>query len=912
MSGPRPPRLYRPGRWALVGLSIFVPGSRREAWLEEWAGELWVLLRRAERRTSGSASSGSGVVALVRYLAGAPWSAAHAIKEEWMSDIWQDVRYGARSLLRSPAYLVVAVVTLALGIGANTTVFSLVNGLLLREPAGIASPDQLVRLGRGQLRAGATTQQDGRFDNWSYPVYLDFRERADWFSGVAGFANAGSLIVGTGVDARAVPGQLVSHNYFDVLGVDLALGRDFVPEETASAGAGPVVVISHALWRERFSGRRDAIGEALVINGRSFEVVGVAPREFRGSNILAAPTDVWIPASMIATAYGPGTESMLGRRGSSWFWIFARLAPGTGFEQVEVATQTLYARFDEEHPDVAGQGVSVARGIGMTPSDRTEAVRLTRILLAIVGVLLLIACANLAGLALARGAGRTAELGVRTALGASRPRLVRQLLTESLLVALLGGAAALGITWLAAGELHRLVPYSLSVAFEVDRAVLVFALVAALSAAVLFGLLPALRATRRDVRDVLAGTSRSVAGGGTRLRRGLVALQLALSFVLLAGTGLLLRSLYEARTLDPGFAADEVATVDLDVGMRSGHDEEAGRLFYRRLREETGAIPGIEAVGLVGEIPIAHFQSNHTPIAPGEEPGQRPKGTPPPPPVLSNTADAGYFDAIGLPLLAGRTFEPGDYGENAPQVAVISRTLAERFFGDDDPVGRTLPFGAEPDWKQSTRVVGVVGALRNRSLAAEPWAQYWIPFDRNYRGGMTLVARTPGDPEAMAAKLGQVVERIDPGMPILQAGSLRSRIGGTLGETRVVSALIAVLGALALLLAAVGLYGVMTYTVARRGRELGIRVALGATSADVRRMIVGEGLLVGAIGLGAGIALALAGLRLLQGMLFDTRPADPLALSAAAVVLMVVTLFASILPARRATRVQPREVLEQE
>lgn len=908
MSGADWPSQLRAARVWLGLVSALVPGSRRRAWLAEWEGELWELWRRAGRSPRRYGVRG---LAVARYLAGAPWSAAWELKEEWMGDLWQDVRYGTRSLRRSPGFVAVAVVTLALGIGANTTVFSLVNGLLLREPPGIAAPERLVRLGRGHLRADAGTQASGRFDNWSYPVYRDLRERADWFSGVAGFASAGSAILGTGQDAEAVPAQLASDNYFDVLGVRLALGRDFVPEETATAGAGPVAIISHDLWQRRFGGRDDVLGASLVVNGRSFEVVGVAPPDFAGSDILRAPADLWIPTSMIETAYGPDTASMLDRRGSSWFWVFARLAPDVTFEQAAAATEDLYVRFDEEHPDLAGQGISVIRGVGMTPGDRAQAERMSRLLLGIVGVVLLIACANLAGLTLARGTGRRPEMSVRSALGASRPRLVRQLLTEAVLLALLGGAAAVGVAWLAAGHLHALVPYGLSVGLEPDGAVLAFALGSALVAAVLFGLLPALRSSRPDLRDALAGSNRSVAASGTRLRQGLVALQLALSFVLLAGTGVLLRSLDAARAVDPGFAADRVAILSLDAGMRSGHDEDAGRLFYRQVRDATAALPEVDAVGLVAELPIVDFQSNHTPRPSGETTERPPPGTTPPVPVLANYADAGYFDAMGLPLLAGRAFEPGDHGEEAPRVVVINRTLAERFFGDENPVGRTLPFMTEPN-DVPARVIGVVGAFRNRSLRAEPAAQYWAPFDRYYRGDMTLVAGTDGSPTALGRRLAGVVETIDPGMPVLRTAGLRELIGGTLGETRMVSVLIAVFGAIALLLGVVGLYGVMAITVERRTRELGIRVAIGATGSDIRRLIIGQGLRVAALGLLVGLGLALAGLRLLQGLLFGTRPADPLALAAAALVLLAATLAAAVIPVRRATRVEPIRALAEE
>ena len=890
-------RVVRAGRSWIALVSRLVPEARRSDWREEWEAELWQLWRRAgrARRPRGGRSA-----AVVRYLVGAPSSALWEIREEVMTDLWQDVRYAVRTLSASPGFLAVAVLTLALGIGANTTVFSLVNGLLFREPAAVVSPDRLVRIGRGHPPT---------FDNWSYPVYRDFRERAEWFSGVAGFANAGSLVVGHGTDAEAVPAQLVSHGYFDVLGVRPHLGREFVPEETATPGAGPMVVISHSFWQRRFGGRDGVVGTMLPVNGRDLEVIGVAPREFGGVDVFTRAPDLWIPSSMIALAFGPGAESMLERRGSSWFDLFARLGPDVSYAAADAATRALYARFDEEHPELAGQGVWLSRGVAMTPEDRTAAARVGRMLLGIVLLVLLIACANLAGLALARGAARTGEMGIRSALGASRTRVVRQLLTESFLVALAGGGVALAVTHMVAGRLSLIIPYDVSAEFRPDLRVVLFALGAVLFAAAFFGLLPALRASRADVRTVLAGSSRRVVGPGSRLRRGLVTIQLALSFVLLAGTGALLRSLHNARTIDPGFAADSAVVMTLDAGMRSGYDEDAGRAFFRRLREEIAALPGVVAVGVVAEVPIVDFQSNHTTTEKGEE---RDPDAPPPVPVLYNTADAGYFEAAGIPLLAGRTFGPPDLGSEAPPVAVINHALARRYFDGQDPVGRLLPFEAEPDWNATTRVIGVVADHHNLSLRGEPRPQYWIPFDRHYRGAMTLVARTAGDAAPFARQLTEVVERVDPGMPVLRSASLRELVGGTLRDTRLVSTLVTVLALIALLLAAVGLYGVMAFTVAWRTRELGVRIALGATGRDIVGMVVGQGLRLALVGLVAGIALALAGLHVIRGILFGVSPSDPLALAGAAAILIATTAAATFVPARRATRVEPVQAMEQE
>ena len=895
-------RLLRAARAWLAVLSNLVPEPRREYWLEEWEGELWELWRRAgrvPRRYGGRAAAVAG------YSLGAPWSALWELKEEWMTELWRDVRYAVRTLARAPGYVVVAVVTLALGIGANTTVFSLVNGLLFRDPPGIVAGDDLVRLGRGHAEAGD-------FDNWSLPVFRDFRDRSDWYSGVAGYTNAGSLVIGRGVDARAVAGQAVSDNFFDLLGVRMELGRDFVPEETAAMGEGPLVVISHGLWQSRFAGNAYVLGQTLAVNGRDLEIVGVAPAGFAGADIFTSPPDIWIPITMMAAAWGPSANDFWDARGTSFFWVFGRLSPGVTLTQARSATETLYARLDEQHPELAGQGIRVVAGVGMTPDERQEATTISGLLLGIVLLVLLIACANLAGLALARGASRRGEVGVRTALGASRIRVVRQFLTESLLVALAGGGVAVGITWVASGWLPAVLPQSVSVGFRPDGRVVLFALGTTVVAGVVFGLLPSVRSSRTDVLSVLAGDSRSIAGKGTRLRRGLVTVQLALSFVLLAGTGLMLKSLYNARVVDPGFDPDGTAVVSLDAGMRSGYDSDAGRDFFRRLRDAARALPGVDAAGLSETLPLVGGRANHTPYPRGPRPRRDPN-QPPPAPVYFGAADAGYFQAAGIEFIAGRTFGPQDNGDNAEPVAVINQTLARRFFGPgENPVGRELPFAAHPDREVPTRVVGVVRDFRNISLSQAPRSAYWYPWDRSYAGRMILVARGAGDPSALAARLGDLVERIDPGMPVLRAASLRTLVGGTLAETRTVSTLIAIFGLIALALAAVGLYGVMAYSVAQRTRELGVRIALGADSRDVLGLVLRQGIRVIVAGLLLGLGASLAGLRLLENLLYDVAPGDPLALTLGAAVLALVAALAAFVPAWKATRVEPVTALKEE
>lgn len=588
--------------------------------------------------------------------------------------------------------------------------------------------------------------------------------------------------------------------------------------------------------------------------------------------------------------------------------MVARRAEGVSLKRARSLTESLYATFDEEHPDLAGQGVRVVPGVGLRPDERADAGRIGRLLMGVVLLVLLIACANLAGLALARGAVRRGELAVRAALGASRARVIRLLLTESLLVAVLGAAAALGLTAAVSGGLPRLVPFRMSVGFAPDATVVLFGIGVAVAAGVLFGLLPAFSSSRTELREALSVATRSATPGSTVLRQGLVAVQLALSFVLLAGTALLGRSLYAARRTDPGFDADRVAVVSLDLRRRGGYDDASGRVFYDRLRENVASLPGVEAVGVVAELPIADFQSNHTPVGPDET---LTRDSPRRAPVYGNLADAGYFRAQGIRLVRGRLFEPGDEGANAEPVAVINEALARRFFGDEDLVGRELPFLADPDGERA-RVVGVVADHQHMSLRLPARSVYWVPFGRWYRGDMSLVARTPGEVAALVPRVAAQVERLDPGMPVLRAASERQLIGGTLRETRMVSALIAIFGVLALVLAAVGLYGAVAYSVARRTREIGVRIAMGATARDVLRMVLGQGVRVGLAGLGVGLAAALAALRLLRGLLFQVSPADPLSLAGGAAVLLAVVVVATAVPARRATTVEPARALSDE
>ncbi|HEX6630488.1 MAG TPA: ABC transporter permease [Gemmatimonadaceae bacterium] len=807
---------------------------------------------------------------------------------------WRDARYAARALRRSPLFTLVAVVSLAIGIGATTAVATLANALLLEPPPGVGTPERVVDVGR---------TQDGRgFDTFSYPNYRDVRERVRTLAGLAAVRpepQPVSLATADGVEA--VQARSVSANYFDVLQAHPALGRFFVADEDAAPGSATVAVVSHRFWTERLAGDPAAVGRSIRLNGTPFTVVGVAAEGFHGSDLMSP--DLWVP--LTASTYLGLPADIFTSRSSVWLTGVARLAPGVTLEAAQADVGGIAFQLGRAYPrENEGKGLRVVAS-GLFPSEMRGAVRgFLALLFAAGAVVMLIAVTNVAGMLLARAAARQREIAVRLAVGASRAQLVRQLLTESLLLFVAAAVAgALLSRWLVVLLLGLLPPLPFAVAFDtsLDLRVFAFASVLALAAGVLAGLAPALQATRPALVPAL---KREAEGGVRRLRlRGaLVVAQLALSLLLLVGAGLFLRALLQARSIEPGFDARDVALASLDLGQ-SNLPEPQARALAERLVERAATLPGVRGAALAIDLPLdgGNFGLG----------GVRVAGRTPPPGQDSFDADwnivtPGYLALLRIPLLAGRDFTAADRA-GAPDVAIINETLARTLWPGEQAVGRTFV--------NDDRVVTVVGVTRDakyRSLGQEPHGFIYVPFGQRYMPRVTLLTRTAPEAPSPAAAVRRLVGELDASLPVVNQQTLVDYTAMSTFPQRVALYVAGSLGVVALLLAVLGIYGVTAYSVARRTRELGIRVALGATRGGVLRLVLREGAVLAGVGAVIGLVGSAVVTRLLASLLYGVPPLDPLAFGGAAALLVAAALVAAYLPARRAAAVDPTIALRSE
>jgi macrolide transport system ATP-binding/permease protein len=806
-----------------------------------------------------------------------------------------DLRYGLRQLSSHPGFTAVAVVTLALGIGANTAVFSLVNGLLLKRVSGIHEPDRLVQLGR-------TEDGDG-FDTFSHPDLADYREQAVPYVDIA-MERLAPLHVGTGGASERVSGAVVSGNYFGVLGVRASLGRLLVPTDDDEPGGEPVAVLSHALWERRFGADSATVGRTITVNGHPYTVVGITEPAFRGAGNQFRP-DVFMPMAMIDDAM-PGRGRFVDDRGVMWLDALGRLKPGVTIEQASAALDGIATQLEERYPDTnEGRGIAVAAGIAMSPGTRGDVTDASKLLLAVVALVLLIACANVANLVLARGAARGREMAVRASLGASRGRIARQLIIESAVLAAMGGAAGLLIALWLDDPLSRLPALQLVVStvdLAPDARVFGFTLLVALVATLAFGLPPALHAARADVMGVIKeGSDRG--RGGSRLRHTLVAGQVATSVVLLVAAGLFIRTLQQAYAVPVGFDTERVLLASVDAELQ-GYDEPRGRAFCRDLVEGARALPGVEAASLALSVPLG-FGGWDTRLFRGDQPA--PADDDPGERTDRNAITTGYFETMGIPILAGRAFTEADQSE---RVVVVNEAVAEQFWPDQNPLGQMLRVGrsGEP-WQ----VIGVARDAKYRTALEGRRLMVYQPYGlEEYWSRMTLHVRTAGAPMMLAGPVRELVSRLDPNLPVYAVSSLRERLDRSLGAEQSMAALVGSFAALALLLAAIGLYGSLSYAVSRRTRELGVRMAIGAAARDVRGLVLSQGMRLVTIGLVIGVLGAMGATRLIAGMLFGVQPTDPLTFVAVVLLLALVAMLACYVPARRATRIDPMEALRHE
>ena len=803
--------------------------------------------------------------------------------------LFRDLRYALRRLGARPGFTAVAVVSLALGIGANTTVFSLLDGLLLSEPPY----DDLHEL----VEIYPTLDGVVNLNALSRPELEDVREGTrEVFTGIAATS---VTIVQRNLDADSVAlaAEVVTPEYFDLLGLEPVLGRGFLPNEGADEpGAHPVVVIAHDYWQSAFGGDPGAVGRTIRLNGSPYTIVGVADPE-TPPMIPGFDTSIWGPLSMVNQLNNVGGGDMIENRGGHYLFARGRLAPGATLAQAQAALDSVVARTHEEHGEQYADGWGLlakpTAEVGIHPLLDRVMIPAGAVLLVVVLMVLLIACVNLVSFLLAQMADRRKEIATRLALGAGRGSLVRQLLAETALLSLGGGLAGVVLAFWGLDLLGRLeppTPFPLDMSMSPDGPVLAISLALALAAGLLFGLLPALNSSKPDLSSALK--SEALAGGSPKrwsLRNLLVVGQVAVSLFLLVASGLFLRSLQAAQSVDPGFGREPTAIVWLGL-QEERYDEGTAREWFRRLEEEAEALPGVEAVGLVDNLALGGVSFNQRTVN-----------------VDSVVVDGGYFEAAGVPILAGRAFGPQDRPDGPP-VAIVSQAFAERFFPGEDPIGRELirPSGAR------LRIVGVARDTKVRSIAEGPTPYLYMPLSQTGRHQLQLLARTEAAPLAVGRRIAELARERDADVMVLDVKTVDEHLGFMLFPFRFGGLLLSVLGGLALVLATVGLYGVVSYAVAARRREVGIRMSLGAQAGEMVRMMMRGGMRLVAVGAVLGLVLAFLGAGALSGLLFGVDPLDLPTFGAVTALLVLVAAAASLVPALRASRVDPVETLRSE
>ena len=811
-----------------------------------------------------------------------------------------DVRYAIRRLLRSRSFTLAAGLTIALGVGANTAIFTLVNAVLLRPPTAVSEPDRLVGI--------FTSDYSGPpYGSSSLPDVEEFGRQTDVFSGVMGFAPRPAA-VGANDNIERVAVEIVTPNYFQVLGMRPVSGRWFASEQTAIGGE-PVAIISYALWQRRFAGDNAIVGKPLRMNAREFTILGVAPEGFSGS-LRGLVADVWVPTSN-GPFVGLDRESLM-HRGNRGTLAFARLKDGVTIDdartRMNVVARQLLAAYPDYWTDVTRQG----RRITLLPESQTRippqirgpALGFVALLMATVGLVLLVCCANVAGLLLARATGRLKEVGIRVSLGASRGRIVRQMLTESVLLAALGGVVgAAAAVWAGRALMTLSLPLPVPIALDLtpDARVLLFTLTVTIITGVVFGLAPALRASRADVVTALKVDTPAMRLGGRRfsLQGALVVGQVALSLLLVVGALLFLQTLRAAASINPGFRVDRMLMVD--IAPRPGEEGRSNPMQVAlEIRDRVAALPGVSAVSWANAVPLGLNVSRRGTAVEGYRPREGEDME-----FHYSMVGPRYFETMEIPLVRGRGFTDADR-EGAPRVVVVNEAFARRFWGDADPIGKRLSTGGqEGPWLE---VVGLARDGKYVSIAESPRPYMFYP-QLQEANSITLLVRTSGDPKLMTSVVRREVAAVAPTWLIENPTTLEETVGVSLLPQRIAAGLLGAFGVVALLLAAIGLYGVVAFAVAQRTREIGIRVALGARSGEVMGLMLRQGIVLAGIGVAIGLPLAFAASRLLSGFLLGSGGSDPVVFLGAAATLTLVTVMASWIPARRASRVDPMVAL---
>jgi len=799
-----------------------------------------------------------------------------------MQTLWQDLRYGARMLLKKRGFTLVAVITLGLGIGANTTMFSVINGMLLR-PLPFNDPERLMHLDEKSPKVGMETM------GFSFPDFTDWRARSRSFEEMALYEEDSFTLASGNATERAerIDGARVTASLFPLLGVQTAQGRHFLDEED-KPGSGSSVIIGYGLWRRRFGGDPGVIGRVVRIDGGSVTIVGVMPAGFS----FPIKAEIWKP---MAAAY----EKERGRHSA---YGIGRLKPGVTVETADAEIQAISAAIASEYPQ-SNKGVE-----GVVKPWREalleDANELLWLLLGVVGFVLLIACANVANLLLARGASRAGEMAIRSALGAGRRRLIRQMLAESLLLASFGGALGLLIALWSADGMMAVIPEALPpwMKFSIDWRVLAFTLGATAATAMLCGIAPSWQASKTDLMSVMKDGAR---GAGSlrkqRLRSLLVIGEVALAMTLLIGAGLMMKSFIRVRQINTGFSADRVMTAKVALPNTQYSAPEQRDNFFRQLLQGVATTPGVESAALTSSLPLEEDVSVSGFYVEGKP---EPQNNSQIPIAIYCAVSPGYFRTMGMRLLRGRDFTDADI-EGKEQVVIVDETIARRHFADVDPIGRRIRFGGAKSGKPWLTIIGVAGAVRHVELKKDVRMQAYLPYQQASRGNMTIVARANGDPASLTTALRDEVAALDKDLPLYAARPMAEIMAIAMWGDKYVGILFGLFAALALCLAAVGIYGVVSYSVAQRTREIGLRVALGAQTGDVMRMIIRQGLALAGMGAAIGLGGGALAAQLMKSLLFNVSATDLTTFTLLPLSLLAVALAACWLPAWRATKVDP-------
>ena len=820
--------------------------------------------------------------------------------------LFQDIHYALRGLRKNPGFASVCILTLALGIGANTAMFTVINAVLIRPVPGVMNPGGLVILER--------LQKNNPDFAFGYPDYLDYRNQSQSFTGLAARCRT-ALTLSHGTTERIV-GELVSSNYFSVLGVNPVLGRLIAAQDVQTEDEAPVAVLSYGIWQRVFGSDPEVAGKSILLNAHRFTVIGVAARQFAGTTV-GSPTDVWLPLTMQPTAIPRMSRGVLHNRNAGWIEIFGRLKRNVRLAEARNELQIIAGRLASAYPESnEHRSVDVIPSFGMDPDDRAALEKFLGLLIGSVGILLLISCSNVANLLLSRADSRRREIAVRLALGAGRGRLVRQLLTEGLLLSLLAGALGLLLApW--AGNLilaFRQPLYALhNVDTMPDARVLAFALLEALLTGVLFSLTPALQSSKPDLVVTLKDNTPG-AGRRSRLRSVLVSSQVALSLVLLVVAGVTVRRMQQIVNQNPGFTTSRILMMSISPSVQ-GYSETQGERLYGELLARAERIPGVESASLAVTVPPEDWSTRVSIFYEGQVPpldyvrghefevGIR---------VDMNTVAPNYFRTLEIPILRGRDFTELDK-PGAPLVGIVSQRLAQRLWPDQDAVGKRIEW---PSWVGAPRppieIVGVSADARYRSLIADVPLLLYVPESQNYSGTQTLVVHTAVNPEDLVGAVRSAVNSVDRNLPVFAVKTMAEQMGDSLWQPRMAAGILGSFSIFALILAAVGLYAVVSQWMGQRTREIGIRMTLGAQPRDVVRLTLGYGAGLAIWGIVAGILFSSALTRFVSVVLFGTSSAEALTIAVIAALLLIVALAACYIPARRAMRVDPMVALRHE